>query len=440
MSLSKYKDFAGGDPFPATNANSINPDNVGLSHGKLVGGTGHSALAVFQSLASGANNGKFSANIDGVARNDIAVNLLSGEVTIDEFLASTINTSIWTAVSAVVSAGKAMIGGGSNGTHSLTMVSTFANNVYRKFTFKGVVFPKTALGTHTFGFTNFHFWNVWNGNSNYNFSDNGTTGDTGVSLAGTHDLAFEFLGNGKCNFYIDGNLVRTGTGINAGTQTFVAGVYDAGMYCYIDGVYKASTESLEYIANAIQNGIRVATSALETVGYSVDHFVITSATTGSTSKILKLTSPSTGADLSGAGATPYLDCAANATEVTGNNSDAYNLVRLNNEEIIAVPAKIKEQTGAAYSLILSDAFKVLRFTNETAIAVTIPINNSITFPIGTMIDLIQGGAGKVTLVAADGTVIISSVSNYKSISAQHAWARLVKTGENAWLLYGSLIA
>ena len=116
--------------------------------------------------------------------------------------------------------------------------------------------------------------------------------------------------------------------------TLGAGTNDGKFSINIDGVdyndvaVDLSTATDEAsIAALIQTAIRIATSSLETVAWSTDHFVITSAYTGRSSQVLKLTAPTTGTDISVAG---YLDLGVNATETPGAGDD-YKLVRLDED-------------------------------------------------------------------------------------------------------------
>lgn len=59
------------------------------------------------------------------------------------------------------------------------------------------------------------------------------------------------------------------------------------------------------------------------------------------------------------------------------------------------------QTGN-YTLVLSDAAKVIELNSATAVNLTVPLNSSVAFPIGTLIEILQLGAGQVTVVAAGG--------------------------------------
>lgn len=94
------------------------------------------------------------------------------------------------------------------------------------------------------------------------------------------------------------------------------------------------------------------------------------------------------------------------------------------------------QTGTSYTLTLSDAGKMVTLTNAAAITLTIPTNASVAFPIGTRIDIGQGGAGQVTVGGA-GVTIRSSGSKLK-LSGQYSGATLWKKGTDEWWLIGDI--
>jgi len=102
------------------------------------------------------------------------------------------------------------------------------------------------------------------------------------------------------------------------------------------------------------------------------------------------------------------------------------------------PIVINNQTGTIYTLVLTDAEKLITLTNASSIAVTIPTNASVAFPIGTIIQLIQNGAGKVTFSGVG--VTIKSKSSNKSIGAQNVAVALVKEDIDTWFLIGDLQA
>jgi len=96
------------------------------------------------------------------------------------------------------------------------------------------------------------------------------------------------------------------------------------------------------------------------------------------------------------------------------------------------------QTGTGYTLVLSDAGKMVTLTNASAITLTIPTHASVAFPIGTRIDIGQGGAGQVTVGGAG--VTIRSVGSRLKLVGQYSGATLWKKGTNEWWLIGEISA
>lgn len=96
---------------------------------------------------------------------------------------------------------------------------------------------------------------------------------------------------------------------------------------------------------------------------------------------------------------------------------------------------IRTVTGAD-SLVLLDAGKYLRCGNASLFNLTVPLNASVPFPIGTRINLIQTLAGQVTVAAAVG-VTINGAPGLK-LNGQWAGALLFKVGLNEWDLTGNL--
>jgi hypothetical protein len=99
-------------------------------------------------------------------------------------------------------------------------------------------------------------------------------------------------------------------------------------------------------------------------------------------------------------------------------------------------AAIVEKT-AAYTLALTDAGKLIALTADTALTVTVPANSAAAFPIGTEIELVQFGAGAVTVAAAEGVTVHSLDSSVK-LAGQYAAVCLKKIAADIWLLGGAL--
>lgn len=102
-------------------------------------------------------------------------------------------------------------------------------------------------------------------------------------------------------------------------------------------------------------------------------------------------------------------------------------------------AVLNEQTGTAYTLVLSDALKVVGINNAATNTITVPPNASVAFLTGTQIILRQAGTGQTTIAAGAG-VTLRSRSAWLRLAGQYAYATLLKVGTDTWELSGDLAA
>jgi len=98
---------------------------------------------------------------------------------------------------------------------------------------------------------------------------------------------------------------------------------------------------------------------------------------------------------------------------------------------------INPQT-ASYTLVLGDAGKQVEMLVATANTLTVPPNSSVAFPTGTLILIVQTGAGQTTITAGAG-VTINSTPGLK-LRTQWSSAVLVKRDTNTWFAAGDLSA
>lgn len=98
---------------------------------------------------------------------------------------------------------------------------------------------------------------------------------------------------------------------------------------------------------------------------------------------------------------------------------------------------VSTQTGTSYTAALTDANDYIEFTNGSAVNFTIPPNASVAFPIKTVIEIEQAGAGALTVVAGAG-VTINSRGGDLTLAGQYAVAALKKKATDTWTLTGDL--
>jgi hypothetical protein len=102
------------------------------------------------------------------------------------------------------------------------------------------------------------------------------------------------------------------------------------------------------------------------------------------------------------------------------------------------------QTGTTYTFVLTDANNtVVEFNNASAITATIPLNSSVTYPVGAQIQLLQTGAGQVSVAVTSGVTLNTSPSagtNAGKLRAQWSFATLIKRSTDTWVLVGDVTA
>jgi hypothetical protein len=93
---------------------------------------------------------------------------------------------------------------------------------------------------------------------------------------------------------------------------------------------------------------------------------------------------------------------------------------------------------ASYTLTLQDKGDLVEMLVGSANNLTVPLNSSVAFPIGTQINILQTGTGQTTVVATGG-VTINATPGLK-LRAQWSYATLIKRAENTWVLVGDISA
>jgi len=100
---------------------------------------------------------------------------------------------------------------------------------------------------------------------------------------------------------------------------------------------------------------------------------------------------------------------------------------------------LNAQTGTSYTLVAGDDGKLVTCDNAAAITLTVPANSSVAFGIGTQVNIMQLGAGQVTITAGGGVTLRSAGSKLKT-NAQYAVATCCKIATDTWVVVGNLSA
>ena len=98
------------------------------------------------------------------------------------------------------------------------------------------------------------------------------------------------------------------------------------------------------------------------------------------------------------------------------------------------------QKTASYTLSsLTERDDLIEMGSGSALTLTIPTDATLDFPIGTSIDILQTGAGQVTIAPVSGTVTVNATPGLK-LRTTWSSCTLFKRAANTWVVYGDLTA
>lgn len=100
-----------------------------------------------------------------------------------------------------------------------------------------------------------------------------------------------------------------------------------------------------------------------------------------------------------------------------------------------------DQTGD-YTAVLADQYQALIPMNKaTAVAFKLPTNASVAYPVGTVITVLNKGAGTCTISAATPattTVLSAGATAASPTLAQYKSAACIKTATDTWYVVGAI--
>jgi hypothetical protein len=103
---------------------------------------------------------------------------------------------------------------------------------------------------------------------------------------------------------------------------------------------------------------------------------------------------------------------------------------------------LNAQTGTTYTAVTNDQYQTLvTMSNASANAFKIPTNASVPFAVGTVITVLNIGAGICTIsaVTSGTTTILSAGATAASPTiAQYKSAACIKTGTDTWYIVGAV--
>jgi hypothetical protein len=103
---------------------------------------------------------------------------------------------------------------------------------------------------------------------------------------------------------------------------------------------------------------------------------------------------------------------------------------------------LNPQTGATYTTVIADSYQVLvTMNNASANAFKIPTNASVAHPVGTVITVLNIGAGTCTISAVTSgttTVLSAGATAAAPTLSQYKSAACVKVSSDGWYIVGGI--
>lgn len=101
--------------------------------------------------------------------------------------------------------------------------------------------------------------------------------------------------------------------------------------------------------------------------------------------------------------------------------------------ILALQTTAANIRTASYTLVLADAGKIVELNVAAANTVTVPPNSSVAFPVGTLIEVSQYGAGGTTVAAGSGVTIVTPLASL-AVAARYGSLSLRKRATDEWVV------
>jgi hypothetical protein len=255
----------------------------------------------------------------------------------------------------------------------------------------------------------------------------------GYRLFNTGDV----LTASQVNSYLQQQVIMVFADSSART-TALSGVLAEGMFTYLTG-----TNAFEYYDGA----------AWQSVSNPGDITGVTAGTGlsggGSSGAVTLAIDTATTADLTTA------QTLTNKNLTSGTNTFPSSLATLTGSETLTnktltsptindpkLNLTLNAQTGTTYTFVLTDNGKLVTASNASAQTYSIPTNASVAFPVGTQINLIQIGAGQVTVSATTPgtTTILSNAGTPAGPKCRNQYAALtaIKVATDAWYVIGDI--
>jgi len=310
--------------------------------------------------------------------------------------------------------------------------ATVADNDFAKFTANGLEGRSYAEVRSDI--------NVEDGAEANNISDANATDltDGGETTLHTHAGGSEDV-TASSAFTYDNSLLRA-DGSGRGAQASLSYIDDSGNFSLAGEIYLDDTKAI-YYGNDSDVVQYWSTTDFYTIMVTGGSWYLADYNSGGTLLGMIKATPGGSAELYYNGS-KKIETTNTGVTVTGtviaddlSVGDIEGTGDISAERFFYSGTNINSQTGTTYTLVLTDSGKWIKISNASDQTITVPLNSSVAFPIGTQIEIGMYGAGEVTVTPASGVTIRSADAN-DTLSTQYKVATLKKIATDEWWLVG----
>lgn len=187
------------------------------------------------------------------------------------------------------------------------------------------------------------------------------------------------------------------------------------------------------LLNKLEQGVKITSETAEaalSTATSASSGASSAKTEATSAKTLATEAKTKATTAEATASTAASEASAAKTEATNAKTEAANAKAA---AVAATKVEVNSQNGA-YTLIAADAGKCIEFNKATTKeAITIPLNASVPFPIGTVIEFCQVNTGQLEIKPASPEVIFHTSTGTTTTRAQWSTVSARKRAENEWV-------
>jgi hypothetical protein len=202
-----------------------------------------------------------------------------------------------------------------------------------------------------------------------------------------------------------------------------------------DGTATTQVATTEFVGTAVSNLVASAPAALNTLNELATALGNDAAFSTTITNSIATKSPIASPTFTGTVTAPAITATA---LITASASGVAFTDGTQTKEGVASRTPIIQKTADYTLSALTERDSLIEVNSASAVIVTIPANSTVAYPIGTSIDILQTGAGQISVAGAAG-VTVNATPGLK-LRTQWSGATLFKRATNTWVLYGDLSA